>query len=448
MSIFSRYFARRRKIRQEQADAEIGISHLLNFAWGSRSNAAYLANPEQALQIAAVWRCISIVAGVMGSIPFSVFERGERGDKPARTHPLNWLIGTQPNPEMTSIAYRSTTLLHALLWGNHYGEIVRDAVGRAVAVYPLHPDRVKPMRDQDYNIVYQVLQSEGDHVYLPARNTLHVVGMSFSGLRGYDVVEFARQQLRTALVIDKWTGNYFLDGMNPPGVITTPRDHTLTPSAIANLIKSFRKSMGSGAHKPFIAEPGMDYKAISHTPEQAQFLDTRLFMVREICRIFGVPPYMVFASDHKLRANVEQQNREFMWQTLIPLGTRIEQEVDRKLLLFPRLYRTKHDFRKYTQGDLKSRMAYYKAMRDIGVFTINDVRYLEDLEDIGPKGDHCTMQMQYRVIGDDGNPGELPAGSGTGAADEDSEADDPDEDETMPPDEDEDETMPPEEEEE
>ena len=116
---------------------------------------------------------------------------------------------------------------------------------------------------------------------------------------------------------------------------------------------------------------------------------------------------MVFASDADPRANVEQQNREFMNQTLMPLGTKFEQEANRKLIMFPRTYQIKIDYKSYTRGDNVSRVQYYKDMRAMGAMTINEVRRLEGLPAVDERGDKLTMQAQYRVVEEDGNPSEI-----------------------------------------
>ena len=375
--------------------------------FGDSNQPTPLLSPEDSLQISAAWRCVNIVSGALASIPWYVTMRTPQGEIEYPQHPIQQMLSVNPNPEMTSILFKETMVSHVLLHGNAYAEIVRDQVGRPVEIYPLPPDRVEPIRDDANDLFYRVTQAQDEQVIISPSDIFHVPGLSWDGVKGYSVFEVARQNFRTASNIDNWTGNYFRDAMNPSGVITAPAELELSPAAMENMMRSFKQSIGSNAHRPFVAAQGMDYKAISHTPEQAQFLETRLFIVREMCRLFGVPPYMVFASDADPRANVEQQNREFMNQTLMPLGTKFEQEANRKLIMFPRTYQIKIDYKSYTRGDNVSRVQYYKDMRAMGAMTINEVRRLEGLPAVDERGDKLTMQAQYRVVEEDGNPSEI-----------------------------------------
>ena len=121
-------------------------------------------------------------------------------------------------------------------------------------------------------------------------------------------------------------------------------------------------------------------------------------MIREICRLFGVPPFMVFASDSNPRANVEQQNREFIHQTLVPLGTKLEQEANRKLILFPRRYFTSFDYNEMTRGDMATRAQWQNTLRMIGVLSVNEIREMEGLESIGQEGNFRVSQVQLQPI--------------------------------------------------
>ena len=272
-----------------------------------------------------------------------------------KEHSLYRLLSVSPNIEMTPVLFKETLISHILLYGNGYAEIVRDGMGRPQELWLLAPDRVEPQRDDMGRLVYRVNQSGGETVMLQPDRMFHVPGLSYDGIRGYSVLDVADRILGNSMKIDRFTANYFRQAMNPSGVITLSADMQVTDETIIRMQNAFKRYIGANGHMPFIADSGADYKPVSHTPEQAQFLETRLFMIREICRLFGVPPYMVFASDSMPRANVEQQNKEFIHQTLVPLGTKLEQEANRKLILFSNRFSTSFDYNGLTKGDMATR---------------------------------------------------------------------------------------------
>lgn len=62
----------------------------------------------------------------------------------------------------------------------------------------------------------------------------------------------------------------------------------------------------------------MKYHAISVTPNDAQFLETKKFTRSEIAGLFGVPPHMIGDLERATFSNIEHQSIEFAKYTLYP----------------------------------------------------------------------------------------------------------------------------------
>ena len=422
MSLLTRIFARRKASPTPNMDLERRIWHDY-YDYGEESEVWWW--PEQSLKVAAVWRCVNIVCNALSSIPWRVMRIEEDGRMQDKMHPLHQLLEISPNEEMTPASFRETMISHILLHGNAYAEIVRDNRGYPQEMWLIAPDRVEPRRNEMGRLEYKISQSGGQMVYLKPNEIFHVPGLSFDGIRGYSILDVADRSLSNALRIDKFTSNYFKHAMQPSGVIMLSPDIQATEETIVRIQNAFKRYIGSNGNKPFIADAGTDYRPIQHTPEQAQFLETRLFMIREICRLFGVPPYMVFASDSNPRANVEQQNREFIHQTLMPLGTKIEQEANRKLILFPRRYTTSFDYKEMTRGDMSTRAEWQNKLRMIGVLSVNEIREMEGLESIGKEGDFRVSQVQLQPIDPETGSPAAPPDLSTGQPGQSGEAEKP-----------------------
>lgn len=155
----------------------------------------------------------------------------------------------------------------------------------------------------------------------------------------------------------------------------------------------------------------MSYKQISVPPGAAQFLETRQHQVLEICRWYKVPPHKVYELTRATYNNVEQQQIEFLTETLVPWIVRLEQEADAKLLgpyQRGRLY-TKIKPEALLRGDLKSRYEAYAIARQWGWLSINDVRALEDLDPIKKGGDEYLTPLNMREAGSEPEPAPAPA---------------------------------------
>ena len=100
-------------------------------------------NARSAMQMTAVYSCVRILSEAVAGLPLQFYRYNDNGGKEkAVDHPLYFLLHDEPNPEMTSFVFRETLMMHLLLWGNAYSQIIRNGKGEIVALYPLMPDRI------------------------------------------------------------------------------------------------------------------------------------------------------------------------------------------------------------------------------------------------------------------------------------------------------------------
>lgn len=365
--------------------------------------------PEDALKVSTAWRCVRLLADTTAAFEWRVKRRTDDGNSLDQdSNRINWLLSHRANDEMGSFDFRRTIAQHLLLYGNGYAEIQRDSLGRPVALWPIGPDRVDPQRMyEDGSLFYRVSNFRGGFSEMDPNDIFHVRSASWDGIRGYSIMEVAATSLQGAAGIEGFGAKYFSNGMNPSGVISVPPTTKLSPEGVKRLQAEVaeRHAGPNNSGKPLILDGGMEWKPLSSDPEKAQFLDTRKFSVYDVCRWFGVPPYLAFASDEQPRANVATQSREFWAYGLMPVVKCFEQEANFKLLRdeFGGLY-TKMEADELLRADYEVLARYYETMRRIGVFTVNDVLKMEGMNTIGPEGDVRHMQVQNQPIGPDGAP--------------------------------------------
>lgn len=395
--------------------------------WPGRTPAGMFVDADRALKNATVWACVRYLSQTTGVLPWRVFRPGPRmAGVLAASHPLNKVLGKRPNPEWSSMQFRETLIAWALLRGNGYAEIERDAVGRAVALWPIHPERVTVMRDEDGVLFYRVHNGGRARTDLDALDMFHLRGFG-EGPVGLNMIEYAAESIGWARATEVFGSTFFGENLNPAGVISTK-----TPLSI-DAEKELRKRLDElhkGPRKSnrwVIVDNDGKFSPITTVPEQAQFIETRQHQVEEIARWFGVPPHKVM---HLLRAtfsNIEHQAIEVVVDSITPWTKRLEDEADYKLFGQNRqgLY-TKINLNALMRGDAKSRGEFYQLMRQMGVFSVNDILALEDMNPIGPEGDKRVMQSQFTTLE---QIGEDPAPPAPPAAPE-----DPEDDEEVPED--------------
>jgi HK97 family phage portal protein len=72
-----------------------------------------------------------------------------------------------------------------------------------------------------------------------------------------------------------------------------------------------------------LLEGGLDWKAMSLTPKDMDFLEAKHTAAREIALAFGVPPMLLGIPGDNTFANYAEANRVFFRQTVLPLATRV-----------------------------------------------------------------------------------------------------------------------------
>lgn len=347
--------------------------------WGSGATSTGIAVSEQsALTYSAFWACVNGLSTDVASLPLIHYKRLPNGGKDRYTDgKLYRILHDEPNPEMTSFTMRQIMQAHALTWGNGYAEIERDGSGKPLYLWPLTPDRVAPDRHRRTGeIVYNVGKANGGVDVIPAANMLHITGLGFDGLVGYSVVAKARDSIGLGMATERFGGTFFGNGATFGGVISYkgPR-----PTEMSD--KNYRESLESKhqgvdrAHKLLALYNDATYTRMGIPPNDAQFLETRLHQVEEMCRWFRMPPHKI---QHLLRStnnNIEHQGIEYYTDTLRPWLVRWEQEINRKLIAPSerRIQFVEHMIDAVMRGDLASRYAAYAVARQWGWMSADDV---------------------------------------------------------------------------
>jgi len=383
MGIFSGLF----RSRDHPRDATTGSAY--RFFMGNTA-AGKSVTERSAMQMTAVYSCVRILAEAIAGLPLHLYRYTNNGSKEkAIDHPLYLLLHDEPNPEMTSFIFRETSMSHLLLFGNAYSQIIRNGRGEVVGLYPLMPNRMTVDRDERGRL-YHSYQRPPDHraqmhhgtVILRPEDVLHIPGLGFDGLVGYSPIAMAKNAIGLAIATEEYGSKFFANGATPGAVLEHP-----------GLVKDYEKLRdswnqafrGSGnANKVAILEEGMKYTPISIAPEQAQFLETRKFQIDEIARIFRVPPHMIGDLEKSSFNNIEQQSLEFVKYTLDPWVCRWEQAMCRALLRpeEKNRYFIKFNVDGLLRGDYKSRMDGYAVGRQNGWLSANDIRELENMDQI------------------------------------------------------------------
>ena len=358
-------------------------------------HAGVVIDHDSALKFSAVFRAISFISQTIACLPWMVIL--ERGESKTRlvNHQVARLLHQRPNPEMNAVVFRETMMAWALSWGNAYAEIETDLAGRPLALWPISPDRVQVKRDRvTQEIVYEVNNYFGGSTLLPPWKVFHLHGLGFDGLVGYSVISLAARSIGLSIAAETCGEDFFANGLVGTGYLKMPGQ--LSPER-ATAIGQELSDRFTGKGKrwiPPVFQEGMEWGTMTMQPEDAQMLQTRDFQVSDIARWFGLPPHKLAQLVKTSYASIEMQSIEVVNDALLPWVIRLEQEANYKLFKSTEQnFYTKLNLTSLLRGDNKSRGEFYKMMREMGVYSANDILRLEDQDPIGPEGNYRIVPL-------------------------------------------------------
>ena len=257
MGIFSGLF----RSRDKPQNRTTGSAY--SFFFGG-SAAGKRVNERSAMQMTAVYSCVRILSETVAGLPLNVYRYNDSGGKEkAFKHPLYRLLHDEPNPEMTSFAFRETLMSHLLLWGNAYAQIIRDRLGRVQGLYPLRPDKMTVCRDDRGQIFYLYTKTGNENpnvkpygqVVLQKEDVLHIPGLGFDGLVGYSPIAMARNAVGMTMACEEYGASFFANGASPSGVLEHPGVLT-DPAKVRDSWNAVYRGTGN-AHKVAVLEEGV-----------------------------------------------------------------------------------------------------------------------------------------------------------------------------------------------
>ncbi|WP_454674850.1 phage portal protein [Achromobacter pestifer] len=367
-------------------------------AWarlGVSSTAGVNVNSSNVLTLSAAWACARLISETIGTLPLGIYERTRDGRRSAPQHPLDFILGVQPNSDTVSSVHWEAVIAAMLLRGAARCEklMVGD---RLVGLQFLYPDRLSITRGSDGNKEYRYTEEGGRQRIIPASRIWTIPGFSLDGKNGVSVIQFGANVFGGALATDQAATGTFKRGLMPSVWFKYPQ--TLKPEQRADAREMIenRLSGAVNAGKPAILEAGMEVGNLGINPVDAQLLESRRFSVEEICRWFRVPPWMVGHTEKSTSwgNSIEQQMIGFLTFTLAPWLKRIEQYIVKDLLSPAERsrYYPKFSVEGLLRADSAARASFYSVMVNNGILTRDEVRELEDRAPMGGNAAVLTVQ--------------------------------------------------------
>jgi len=273
---------------------------------------------------AVVHRAVRLVAEAAASLPLTLKQDG----RDLMAHPLLSLLA-RPNPREGGQRFLESVYGHLMVSGNAYVEAV--GIDHAPAeLYALRPDRMRVVPGADgwpaayeYAVGSQTIRfatGQGEAVPPILHLTLFHPADDHYGL---SPMEAAATALDIHNAAGAWNKALLDNAARPSGALVVG-GATLTDAQFSRLKSELEASYQGAANagRPLLLEGGLDWKPLSLSPKDMDFVEAKAAAAREIALAFGVPPLLLGLPGDNTHANYAEANRAFYRQTVIPLVRR------------------------------------------------------------------------------------------------------------------------------
>lgn len=337
-----------------------------------------------ALSVATFYRCVNVLADSVASLPMQYLTRRNGVYYEDTRSQMHRLLTVEPQPERSIYDFWHYAVRQMYIAGNAYiyprrvKGVITDLVLCSNDTVSYYDSTGTYTICDPYNGVYCTCQeSEIIHLYI---NTC-------DGRRGESILTHARRTLGIASAGDEETRNRFKNGGTVRGIVSNDKSTTgwgeYQDEELQKTAMDIEDYLNVG-HR-IVSLPGqVGFQQLSLSSTDMQFLESRKFTVREICRFFGVNPSYVFDDSSSNYKSAEMARLDFLSTTLDPILKRIEAEFNRKLIPAGRCCENVFRFdRLQSLGlDHTTRAAYQKATIENGLYTVNEWRRAEGRQPI------------------------------------------------------------------
>ncbi len=362
-----------------------GTALLQSLGITSKSGASVTENT--AFNVSVFAACVNILSQSIAMLPLKIGQKTAAGSEERPDHPAAHLLKRKPGPAQTSYRWRAHKMTVACLGGNAYSRIIRDSYFRPTNIVPMIAGLVEPRLNRDSGRLYYLYQGET----LQDFEVIHLRGLSSNGYTGRSPLMDMRDSMGLSMVAQEFTNRTFANGNRMPGVF---EGGTTTTPEKAKEFKKFWDDNYSGAanagRTPLLLG-GISWKEAGFSNQDAELLMSRRFEVEEISRFFRVPLHLLNSTEKSTTwgTGIDSLNQGFVSYTLMPWIENWQQELEDTLLTEQEKasgYFIKFNLGVLLRGSPAARAQWYETMRRIRAMTANEIRALEDMNELSDTG--------------------------------------------------------------
>jgi HK97 family phage portal protein len=369
----------------KKAQFEDVLQRLIQSQEGSLNG---IVTPQTCMQSPTVHAIVTAISRRLAATPIHVFEKSTVDKKDIKerlpSHPVAKLLA-KPNQWQSSYDFWQDAASTYIRFGRFFAFKHRGSTGPIRELLPLNPTQVTPKQDPEtWRVKYEVSSNGGVNKEYTPDKLFHARGPARDFLNGDSPVNDVSTAIALEILAEKFGANFFKNGALPLLIFNYMEGSAGFESVeqedafIKDLNSAFGgdKMLNSMLLPNGIAQP----VAANVKHDEAQFLETRKLQRTIIAGAFGVPPHLVGDLERATFNNVEQQDKDFTLNVVMPVARSFECAMERDLLTDAdraanRVIRFNLD--STLRAAFKDRQEGLRVQREMGIISADEWREVE-----------------------------------------------------------------------
>ena len=289
-------------------------------------------------------RCIAMISQGAANIPWKLFYLD--GDKKTelKQHPVLKLL-LRPNPCENGKELFESIYAFRMISGNAYVQAITPTDSHPTELYTLRPDRISLIAGNDglpsayqYTVGNTVQKFMVDKIGHRSP-LLHLKNFHpLNDWYGLSAIEAAAYSIDQHNQSGMWNQALLQNGARPTGALVVKSGEGAAGALSDeqyNRIKNQMDEQFSGmanAGRPLLLEGGLEWREMSHSPKDMDFLNAKHSSARDIALAFGVPPQILGIPGDNTYSNLVEARVALWEQTIIPMVDNVTTALNNWLL--------------------------------------------------------------------------------------------------------------------
>jgi HK97 family phage portal protein len=332
---------------------------------------------DRALKAAAAWSCIDVLCTTASSLPVDVVRRAGDARLPVATPG----IIERPSPLVSRRVWLYQLMFSLTTDGNAFGWVGNnvDSLGHPTRIDLLAPSTVTARGTTAEGIGEVQVNGRGRQLLWPHGPVWHVPGKVVPAGSPFALspLEAARVAVGAGLEAEGYGARFFTEGGHPSAILSA--DSEIGEELAQRIKAAFVAAIRPGSREPAVMGAGLKYERVQSDPNTTGYLELARFAVEQACRIWRVPPSMVYGAisgQSVTYANASQADLHYLKHSIDGYLQGLEEQLS-ELLARPRSVVVRREA--LLRADPAERYKTHETALKNRIRSVNEVRALEDL---------------------------------------------------------------------